>query len=120
VTTPVFNRGTARDHAAELARVLGQVRRTGSEDEAVTRGLALLSGRPGSELRLVCAYAALDAARCSHVYFAPYREFGNPRDDELELSAPEGPVRIRAIGYQDRQDAVVQGDDRIVIYYEVP
>jgi hypothetical protein len=58
--------------------------------------------------------------RLSHVYFAPYVEFGTPPDDDLQPEAPNFPVLIKAVGYQDRQDHVVPGDDRIVIYYEAP
>jgi hypothetical protein len=114
------NRTTAKDEARELSKVLNMVRRTDSEDEAVNRGLALTGIRLPSELRMMLAYAALDAARSSHVYFAPYREFSHPRDDVLEMEAPDKLVIIRAIGYQDRQDQIVTGDDRIIIYYEVP
>ena len=57
--------------------------------------------------------------RQAHVYFAPYVEFGTPPDDNLELEAPDAPVLIKAIGYQDGQDHLTPGDDRIVIYYEI-
>jgi hypothetical protein len=56
----------------------------------------------------------------AHVYFAPYVEFGIPPDDDLALEAPGDPVLIKAIGYQDGQDHLVAGDDRVVIYYERP
>jgi hypothetical protein len=56
----------------------------------------------------------------AHVYFAPYREFGPLHDDsELELQCPQVPLFVRAVGYQDGQDHLVPGDDRIVVYYEV-
>lgn len=82
--------------------------------------------------QLEALHAALDDAwltrllppghpRMAHVYFARYDEFGPPCPaSDLEMSAPPGPVLIRSIGYQDGQDHLAPGDDRIVIYYEPP
>lgn len=59
-------------------------------------------------------------AGLAHVYFAVYDEFGSPARDVLAAQAPPGPVFIRSIGYQAGMDHVTPGDDRIVIYYEIP
>jgi hypothetical protein len=76
---------------------------------------------PDGKAMIVTAPGEPPRGRLCHVYFTPYAEFGPvPADALLEMEAPAVPVLVRAIGYQDRGDHVVSGDDRIVIYYEVP
>ena len=122
--TTAFNRTTAADTIDNWERETGrEIARRGT-DEAWTVAWERLAGLPPAELRLMLATALVKLNRQAHVYFAPYDEFGSAAatfdSSGMELSAPPGPVRIMAIGHQDRQDHLVEGDDRIVIYYEVP